>query len=88
VDEKKFQTALERFLTLCAVDPDCASFGDYFKKYYAMRAEEWANCHRKGACLNTNCDEAVYYVRHWYVVLLTAAIPFIRVGDLWSTRLP
>lgn len=49
-----FYQYLPNFLKLLNEDPDCRSFGNYFRRYYAERPEKWAYSFRRGLGLNTN----------------------------------
>ncbi|XP_063969505.1 uncharacterized protein LOC135157532 isoform X1 [Lytechinus pictus] len=50
----KFELMLDQVLDDLDSDARTCRFGQYFKKGYAQRKEQWAVCYRKGARINTN----------------------------------
>ena len=51
-DHVEFHLKLQQFLSY--IKTEHSEFYSYFSTYYCNRIEEWAVCHRKWKCINTN----------------------------------
>ena len=54
MDPLKFEKLLDGTVEEWGRDSSLSDFLEYFQNYYVKNFQEWAGCHRKNACINTN----------------------------------
>ena len=53
-DVDKFNCSLDNFVSQMTAEEATKEYGEYFKKYYYARKEQWASCYRLHSGINTN----------------------------------
>ena len=56
VNIERFNHALDNFVDQLCLEEKTKEYGDYFKRYYYPRKEQWATCYRRYSGINTNMN--------------------------------